>query len=104
PLRLVPSLRSSRQLSTPNRQPVFMPQLPLFIGDGSRPIAWRDGRVVSLGDFRRDVAAIAAALPRGESVVNLCDDRYYFLAAYAAALSAKRTSLLPPSRVEQVVC
>ncbi len=81
-----------------------MPQLPLFIGDGSRPIAWRDGRVVSLGDFRRDVAAIAAALPRGESVVNLCDDRYYFLAAYAAALSAKRTSLLPPSRVEQVVC
>ena len=81
-----------------------MPQLPLFIGDSSRPIAWRDGRVVSLGEFRRDVAAIAAALPRSEFVINLCDDRYYFLAAYAAALSTKRTTLLPSSRVEQAVC
>src|SRR5690606_3618668 len=62
------------------------------------------GRAVSLGELNRDVAALAGALPRGGSVINLCEDRYHLLAAYAAALSAKRTSLLPPSRVEQVVC
>ncbi len=77
--------------------------LPLFTGEGSRPIAWRGGRAISLAEFRRDVVAIACAFPSAGSVVNLCEDRYYFLAAYAAALCARRTSLLPPSRIEQVV-
>ncbi len=80
-----------------------MSQLPLFTGEDSRPIAWRDGQVVSLGEFRRDVAAIASDLPAASALINLCEDRYCFLAAYAAALIAGRTSLLPSSRVEQVV-
>jgi acyl-coenzyme A synthetase/AMP-(fatty) acid ligase len=80
-----------------------MSQLPLFAGEDSRPIAWRDGHVVSLGEFRRDVAAIASDLPETNALINLCEDRYAFLAAYAAALASGRTSLLPSSRVEQVV-
>jgi acyl-coenzyme A synthetase/AMP-(fatty) acid ligase len=36
-------------------------------------------------------------------MINLCEDRYLFIAAYAAALSAGHVSLFPPSRVEQVV-
>lgn len=77
--------------------------LPLFVGEDSRPIAWRRGRPVSLGEFKHDVAAIARALPPGGAIINLCEDRYHFIAGYAAALSVQRTSLLPPSRVEQVV-
>lgn len=78
--------------------------LPLLTGVDARPIAWRRGITISLAEFKRDVAAIALALAaRGGSVINLCEDRYHFLAAFAAALSAQRTSLLPPSRVEQVV-
>lgn len=36
-------------------------------------------------------------------MINLCDDRYRFLVAYAAALSVGHTVLLPSSRAEQVV-
>ena len=36
-------------------------------------------------------------------MLNLCEDRYRFLAAYAAALSVGHAVLLPPSRAEQVV-
>ena len=36
-------------------------------------------------------------------MINLCEDRYGFLVAYAAALSVGHTVLLPPSRAEQVV-
>lgn len=77
--------------------------LPLFSGEASRPIAWREGRAVSLSEFERDVAAIASDLALAGPLINLCEDRYYFLVAFAAALCSHSTSLLPPSRVEQVV-
>ncbi len=77
--------------------------LPLFGSDVSRPIAWRDGRVVQVAEFQRHVAAIAHALPPRGEMIDLCEDRYWFIASYAAALSRRHTVLLPPSRVEQVV-
>src|SRR5687767_4906707 len=36
-------------------------------------------------------------------MIDLCEDRYAFLVAYAAALSVGHTVLLPSSRAEQVV-
>lgn len=78
--------------------------LPLWApADPARPIAWRDGRAVSLADFSAHVAALAAALPGGGAMINLCEDRYLFLVAYAAALSLGHTVLLPHTRAEQVV-
>jgi acyl-coenzyme A synthetase/AMP-(fatty) acid ligase len=77
--------------------------LPLFESDASRPIAWRDGRIVPIVEFQRHVAAIAQALPPRGEMIDLCEDRYWFIASYAAALSRGHTILLPPSRVEQVV-
>ena len=47
--------------------------------------------------------AIAQRLPPAGAMINLCEDRYRFLVAYAAALSVGHTVLLPPSRAEQVV-
>lgn len=77
--------------------------LPLLTGDGSRSIAWRHGRAVSLADFRNDVAALASRLAPHGPIVNLCEDRYAFLVSFTAALSLQRTSLLPPSRAEQLL-
>ena len=50
-----------------------------------------------------DVAAVKRVLPAGAAMINLCEDRYRFLAAYAAALSAGHAALLPPTRAEEVV-
>ena len=68
-----------------------------------RPIAWRDGKAVTLGDFARHVAALTARLPRTSAMLDLCEDRYHFLVAYAAALGAGQTVLLPHTRAEQVI-
>lgn len=71
--------------------------------DPARPVAYLQGRAVSLAQFCAHVQAIAQRLPPAGSMLNLCEDRYRFLAAYAAALSVGHAVLLPPSRAEQVV-
>jgi acyl-coenzyme A synthetase/AMP-(fatty) acid ligase len=78
--------------------------LPLLSpADPARPIAYLQGRGVSLAQFCGHVQAITQRLPPAGAMLNLCEDRYRFLAAYAAALSAGHPVLLPPSRAEQVV-
>ena len=71
--------------------------------DDARPIAFRHGSAVLLRQFRRDVAAIARGLPARGAMIDLCEDRYRFIAAYSAAALSGHTVLLPPTRAEQVV-
>lgn len=81
--------------------------MPLFEpADPRRPIAWRQGAPVELAEFQRHVAAVIERLraqPASGAMINLCEDRYKFLVAYAAALSIGHTVLLPASRAEQVI-
>lgn len=78
--------------------------LALWSGAGTdRAIAWREGERITLDEFSRHVASLAAALPAGTAMINLCEDRYHFLVAYAAALLRTHTVLLPHTRAEQVV-
>lgn len=81
-----------------------MHSLPLLApADPARPVAYLQGRAVSLAQFCAHVQAIAQRLPPAGPMLNLCEDRYRFLVAYAAALSVGHAVLLPPSRAEQVV-
>jgi acyl-coenzyme A synthetase/AMP-(fatty) acid ligase len=77
--------------------------LPLVAGTQQRIVAWLAGRPVSQREFLRHVAAVAAQLPRAAAAVNLCEDRYHFLVAFAAVAVAGQTNLLPPSRARQAV-
>ncbi|HEY6644559.1 AMP-binding protein [Povalibacter sp.] len=79
-------------------------RLPLWQSHtGDRPIAWHDDRIIALSEFTRHVSSLAQRLTVGDAMVNLCDDRYHFLVAYAAAQSLGHTVLLPPTRTEQIV-
>ena len=60
------------------------------------PVAFRRGRAITTQKFLQDVATLAAALPRGRHVLNLCIDRYRFAASLAAALCREQVTLLPP--------
>jgi acyl-coenzyme A synthetase/AMP-(fatty) acid ligase len=71
--------------------------------DRSRVFAWRHAQPITLAQFERDVGAVLATLPARGAMINLCDDRYRFIVAFAAAQCAKQTVLLPSARVEQVV-
>lgn len=77
--------------------------LPLLQGTGERTIAWHQGRPVTQAEFLHHVAAVAARLPCAGAAVNLCEDRYSFLVAFAAVAVAGQTNLLPPSRARQAV-
>ncbi|MGZ2746060.1 AMP-binding protein [Burkholderia stagnalis] len=75
-----------------------MPSYPLvFHSSPDQTIAWRDGTPVTVRAFVADVARVAAALPAGGHVLNVCRDRYRFTVGLCAALVARKVSLLPPS-------
>jgi acyl-coenzyme A synthetase/AMP-(fatty) acid ligase len=79
------------------------PTLPLLVGAPSRVVAWRDGRAVTVATFLAHVRQVAASLPEAGSAVNLCEDRYAFLVAFAALVVRGQTNLLPPSRAAHAV-
>ena len=58
---------------------------------------------VTVGEFLARAARIGASLTAGTPVLNLCERRPAFLAAYAAALQAGCTTLLPASRAAEVL-
>jgi acyl-coenzyme A synthetase/AMP-(fatty) acid ligase len=62
------------------------------------PIAWWHGQSVSQATFLRHVAGVARCLPRARFILNLCEDRYRFLVAFAAVGVSGQTNLLPSSR------
>jgi acyl-coenzyme A synthetase/AMP-(fatty) acid ligase len=65
--------------------------------------AWHRGSAVSTDDFKAAAHSLAPRLPTKPYMVNLCEDRYAFTVAFAAALIAGQTTLLPPSRASQAV-
>jgi len=71
--------------------------------DLAQPLAWRDGAPISVARFLAEVEHVAGALPPGAHVMNLCEDRYRFTVALAAALVAGKSSLLPPNRTERAL-
>jgi hypothetical protein len=61
--------------------------LPLLRHAGpDAAFAWRDGRVITVADFLGEVSQLAESLPARRHVINLCTDRYRFVAGFAAAL------------------
>lgn len=75
----------------------------LAAGDPLRTVAWRGGHPISARAFLADVALIAGVLPGARHAVNLCEDRYAFIAAFCAVASRAQTTLLPPSRARKAV-
>ncbi len=71
-----------------------LPLLRLHAMDDT--VARRRGQPIPAAALLADAAALAAALPPGRQVLNLCRDRYHFLVGFAAALVARRLCLLPP--------
>jgi acyl-coenzyme A synthetase/AMP-(fatty) acid ligase len=61
------------------------------------------GTPVLARHFLADVARVAAALPAGDHVLNVCSDRYRFTVGFAASLVAGKISLLPSTHTTEVI-
>jgi len=60
--------------------------------------AHRPDGPVSVREFLADAVALAALLPPGRHLLNVCQDRYRFTVGFAAGLIGGRTSLQPSSQ------
>lgn len=60
-----------------------------------RVIAFRKGAPITQSEFLADVLASADALPQASFAINLCEDRYNFMVAFAAVIVRGQTSLFP---------
>jgi acyl-coenzyme A synthetase/AMP-(fatty) acid ligase len=79
-------------------------RLPLLASDDlQRALIRRAGASISTGRFIAQAEALAARLPPGRYVVNLCEDRYHFLLAFCAVALAGQTNLLPAARTPQAI-
>jgi acyl-coenzyme A synthetase/AMP-(fatty) acid ligase len=66
-------------------------------------VAYRAGAAVSARTFLADVARLAACMPAGDHVLNICNDRYRFTVGFAASLLARKVSLLPSTHSPQFI-
>jgi len=66
-------------------------------------IAWRADGAVTLRQFLAEVGELAALLPAGSHLLNLCGDRYRFSVGLAAAIVSGKVSLLPPAHPPEIV-
>ncbi len=80
-----------------------MNKLPLMTRGLDEPIAWRQGELVTAGQFIHQARHLAGSLPAGGHVINLCHDRYIFSVAFAASILAGATTLLPANRLPATV-
>ncbi|MBB1473405.1 acyl-CoA synthetase [Luteimonas sp. MC1782] len=94
----------SAVIETHPRQPAAGAQAtPLAVGAPGRPVAFGAGGSVAQADFVAEATALAALLPDRPYAVNLCEHRYAFLVAFAAAMLRGQTTLLPPSRTRHAI-
>lgn len=67
------------------------------------PVAMYRGQWISAGRFISDAQSLAAQFPSLEYVVNLCENRYHFALAWAAACLRSQLTLLPPNQARGVL-
>ncbi len=73
--------------------------LPLIGAHGLDDVfAWRAQSAVRVREFLADAQALAARLPEGGWLLNVCEDRYHFAVGFAAGLLAGKVSLQPSSQ------
>jgi acyl-coenzyme A synthetase/AMP-(fatty) acid ligase len=81
-----------------------MAQIPILAhASPESPVAYRNGQAITARQFLADARSLAARLPAGDHVLNVCGDRYRFAVGFAACLITGNTSLLPPTHVPEVI-
>lgn len=76
---------------------------PLLVHAQGQVVVWRNGCAISREHFLFDVDYVARRLPNHLHAINLCEDRYHFMVAFAAILIRGQTSLLPANHATHTV-
>jgi acyl-coenzyme A synthetase/AMP-(fatty) acid ligase len=79
------------------------PTFPLLTHAAGEPVAWWRDRVIDRDACLVHVRRLADELPEAPFAINLCNDRYAFMVALAAAMVRGQTTLLPPGRAPRLI-
>ena len=79
------------------------PTFPLLTHATGEPVAWWRGQVIDREACLAHVRRLAEELPEAPFAINLCNDRYAFMVALAAAMVRGQTTLLPPGRAPRLI-
>jgi len=83
---------------------MLTPTLPIFAATSAQAvIARRGSEIITAQRFLQHATRLAAQLPAGTQLLNLCEDRYHFAVGLAAGLIAGRSTLLPPTQAPEVL-
>ena len=77
--------------------------IPLLSHGAGDRVAFRGGQPVHREAYLTHVRRLAEQLPNAPFAINLCENRYSFMIALAAAMLRGQTTLLPPARTRKVV-
>jgi acyl-coenzyme A synthetase/AMP-(fatty) acid ligase len=66
-------------------------------------IAWRADGAVTVRQFLAEIRQLVTLFPAGNHLLNMCSDRYRFSVGLAAAIVAKKVSLLPSTHTPEMV-
>lgn len=77
--------------------------IPLLAHSAHQAVAVKNGKIIDRATFLRQVYNLAAGLPQHQYAINLCEDRYHFLVAFAAAIVKGQCNLLPPSHSAKTI-
>ena len=80
-----------------NTSPFFSHDSPTAV------VAYRGGEALPAQRLLEDATRLAALLPPGRHVLNVCLDRYRFAVGLAACLMTERISLLPSTHTPEVI-
>lgn len=80
-----------------------MSTTPVIAASGSDIVAWHRDERIDAVRFLAHAQAVAAALPDGRHLLNLCADRYRFAVTLCAAVLSGRISLLPPNHTPDLL-
>lgn len=77
--------------------------LPLLTHNSGERVAFWCDRIVDRDTFIMHVRRLADELPEAPFAINLCEDRFAFMTAMAAAMIRGQTTLLPPARAPVLI-
>ena len=66
-------------------------------------VAWTEQGEITCATFLNDVMQLAQQLPDKKYAINLCENRYLFMVAFAAVLVRGQTNLLPQNQLTETL-
>ncbi len=79
----------------------YTPLISSYIPSATK--AYRAGRAIKQSELLSSAVELASHIPVNKVVINLCEDRFYFLLTFMGSVIRRQTNILPPDRKMETI-